>query len=144
MSSDERKIAERMLMNELKELQKENWVDVEVGCVGASCIIYSRLNVADAISTQPRDGNLFLWDVALIVVNPTSLYSGAYLKVCSSRLCVVATEFTDSLGFLGRTQDPEKLSHEPARVSFYTSPLPPKHLHRRETVHFDSPCTRGG
>ncbi|KAH0609854.1 uncharacterized protein H6S33_012400 [Morchella sextelata] len=57
MSSDERKIAERMLMNELKELQKENWVDVE-----------------------PRDGNLFLWDVALIVVNPTSLYSGAYLK----------------------------------------------------------------
>jgi ubiquitin-conjugating enzyme E2 R len=57
MSSDERKIAERMLMNELKELQKENWVDVE-----------------------PHDGNLFLWDVALIVVNPTSLYSGAYLK----------------------------------------------------------------
>lgn len=30
MSSDERKIAERMLMNELKELQKENWVDVDV------------------------------------------------------------------------------------------------------------------
>jgi hypothetical protein len=33
MSSDERKIAERMLMKELKELQKENWVDVEVCCV---------------------------------------------------------------------------------------------------------------
>lgn len=29
-SPDERKIAERMLMNELKELQKEKWVNVEV------------------------------------------------------------------------------------------------------------------
>lgn len=41
-----------------------------------------RWAVANLLS-QPRDGNLFLWDVALIVVNPTSLYSGAYLKVCS-------------------------------------------------------------
>jgi len=30
MSTDERKIAERMLMSELKELQKENWVHAEV------------------------------------------------------------------------------------------------------------------
>jgi len=29
---------------------------------------------------QPREGNLFLWDVALVVLNPTSLYHGAYLK----------------------------------------------------------------
>ncbi|CCX12020.1 ubiquitin-conjugating enzyme/RWD-like protein [Pyronema domesticum] len=57
MSADDRKIAERMLMTELKELDKENWVNVEA-----------------------RDGNLFLWDVALIVLNPTSLYHGAYLK----------------------------------------------------------------
>jgi len=28
--ADERKIAERMLMNELKELSKENWVNAEV------------------------------------------------------------------------------------------------------------------
>jgi membrane protein insertase Oxa1/YidC/SpoIIIJ len=35
MSSDERKIAERMLMNELKELQKENWVDVEVSPISS-------------------------------------------------------------------------------------------------------------
>ena len=28
--ADERKIAERMLMNELKELAKENWVNAEV------------------------------------------------------------------------------------------------------------------
>lgn len=57
MSADERKIAERMLMTELKELQKENWVTAEV-----------------------KDGNLFHWTVALIVTNPTSLYHGAYLK----------------------------------------------------------------
>ena len=37
---------------------------------------------------QPRDGNLFLWDIALIVVNPTSLYCGAYLKVLLSALFV--------------------------------------------------------
>jgi hypothetical protein len=30
MSGDERKIAERMLMTELKELEKENWVHAEV------------------------------------------------------------------------------------------------------------------
>lgn len=30
MSGDERKIAERMLMAELKELEKENWVRAEV------------------------------------------------------------------------------------------------------------------
>ncbi|KAI5790167.1 ubiquitin-conjugating enzyme/RWD-like protein [Geopyxis carbonaria] len=57
MSTDERKIAERMLMNELKELQKENWV-----------------------SAEATNGNLFVWDVALIVMNPDSLYHGAYLK----------------------------------------------------------------
>lgn len=57
MSADERKIAERMLMSELKELQKENWVHAEA-----------------------KDGNLFVWDVALVVANPTSLYHGAYLK----------------------------------------------------------------
>jgi ubiquitin-conjugating enzyme E2 R len=57
MSTDERKIAERVLMGELKELQKENWVHAEA-----------------------RDGNLFLWDVALVVLNPTSLYYGGYLK----------------------------------------------------------------
>jgi len=57
MSSEERKVAERILMGELKEIQKENWVVAE-----------------------PKNGNLFLWDIALIVLNPTSLYYGAYLR----------------------------------------------------------------
>ncbi|TGZ84893.1 putative ubiquitin conjugating enzyme [Ascodesmis nigricans] len=57
MSSGDIKVAERILMGELKELQKENWVTAE-----------------------PRNGNLFIWDVALVVVNPTSMYHGAYLK----------------------------------------------------------------
>lgn len=30
MSLEERKVAERILMGELKELQKENWVEAEV------------------------------------------------------------------------------------------------------------------
>lgn len=39
-------------------------------------IVCSQLTVC----LQPRDGNLFVWDVALVVLNPTSLYHGAYLK----------------------------------------------------------------
>lgn len=144
MSSDERKIAERMLMNELKELQKENWVDVEV-CSGFS------LSFTPAVTNviyfgQPREGNLFLWDVALIVVNPTSLYSGAYLKVPYS-ITPHVYSLSDILirwVCLGRTQDPEKLPHEPTRVPLHTSSLPPQHLQGRQAVYFDSPCTWRG
>jgi DNA-binding HxlR family transcriptional regulator len=45
MSVDERKIAERMLMLELKELQKENWVNAEVSEAeeqGFSCFTHRR------------------------------------------------------------------------------------------------------
>lgn len=50
-------MAERILMNEYKELQKEEWVHVEL-----------------------KDDNIFRWEVALIVLNPTSLYYGGYFK----------------------------------------------------------------
>lgn len=36
--ADERKIAERMLMNELKELSKENWVNAEVRGLSCACL----------------------------------------------------------------------------------------------------------
>lgn len=50
-------MAERILMNEFKELQKEEWVHVQL-----------------------KDDNIFRWEVALIVLNPTSLYYGGYFK----------------------------------------------------------------
>jgi len=49
--------AERILMNEFKELQREEWVHVQL-----------------------KDDNIFRWEVALIVLNPTSLYYGGYFK----------------------------------------------------------------
>lgn len=50
-------MAERILMNEFKALQKEQWVKVE-------------LNNDDILN----------WDVALIVLNPDSLYYGGFFK----------------------------------------------------------------
>jgi len=44
-------------MNEFKELQQEEWVHVQL-----------------------KDDNIFRWEVALIVLNPTSLYYGGYFK----------------------------------------------------------------
>ncbi|CRG87681.1 ubiquitin-conjugating enzyme E2 R [Talaromyces islandicus] len=50
-------MAERILMNEFKALSKENWVNIEL-----------------------RDEDIFRWDVALIVLNPDSMYYGGYFK----------------------------------------------------------------
>ncbi|KAG9518466.1 putative ubiquitin conjugating enzyme, partial [Aureobasidium melanogenum] len=50
-------MAERVLMNEFKALSKESWTNVEL--IGE---------------------NIFSWHVALIVINPDSIYNGAYFK----------------------------------------------------------------
>ncbi|MCJ1300832.1 hypothetical protein MMC08_003631 [Hypocenomyce scalaris] len=50
-------MAERILMNEYKMLSLEKWVNVEL-----------------------HDDNVFDWDIALIVLNPDSLYYGGYFK----------------------------------------------------------------
>ncbi|KAJ5562911.1 hypothetical protein N7535_002642 [Penicillium sp. DV-2018c] len=50
-------MAERILMNEYKSLLKEKWVHVQL-----------------------HNDNIFNWDVALIVINPDSLYYGGYFK----------------------------------------------------------------
>ncbi|KAK6349643.1 hypothetical protein TWF696_005925 [Orbilia brochopaga] len=54
-------MAERILMNEFKQLSKPGeipWLNVQLG----------------------KGDNLFLWDVAIIVLNPTSVYNGGYFK----------------------------------------------------------------
>ncbi|KAJ5775300.1 uncharacterized protein N7511_000311 [Penicillium nucicola] len=50
-------MAERILMNEYKALLKEKWVNVEL-----------------------HNDDIFNWDVALIVINPDSMYYGGYFK----------------------------------------------------------------
>ncbi|EPS37645.1 hypothetical protein H072_8667 [Dactylellina haptotyla CBS 200.50] len=54
-------MAERILMNEFKKLSQPGeipWLNVQLG----------------------KSDDLFLWDVAIIVLNPTSLYYGGYFK----------------------------------------------------------------
>ncbi|KAA6412158.1 MAG: ubiquitin conjugating enzyme [Lasallia pustulata] len=50
-------MAERILMNEYKTLSQEKWVNVEL-----------------------HEDNVFDWDIALILLNPDSLYYGGYFK----------------------------------------------------------------
>ncbi|MCJ1393824.1 hypothetical protein MMC18_006700 [Xylographa bjoerkii] len=50
-------MAERILMNEYKALSKERWVNVEL-----------------------HNDDIFKWDIALIILNPDSLYYGGYFK----------------------------------------------------------------
>jgi hypothetical protein len=50
-------MAERLLMNEYKDLAKEKWLNIEL-----------------------NNDNVFDWTIALIVLNPDSLYYGGYFK----------------------------------------------------------------
>ncbi|EOD47699.1 ubiquitin conjugating enzyme [Neofusicoccum parvum] len=50
-------MAERVLMNEYKALSQESWTNIEL-----------------------VNENIFEWDVALIVLNPDSIYYGGYFK----------------------------------------------------------------
>ncbi|OAX79079.1 hypothetical protein ACJ72_06604 [Emergomyces africanus] len=50
-------MAQRILMNEFKSLAGEKWVHIEL-----------------------HNDDIFRWNVALIVLNPDSLYYGGYFK----------------------------------------------------------------
>jgi ubiquitin-conjugating enzyme E2 R len=52
-------MAQKRLMQELLPLQKEKWVHIETD-----------------------EASLFRWKVGLWVVNPDSVWHGAFLKVC--------------------------------------------------------------
>lgn len=72
-----------ILAKELKALQKEKWVNIEVDTRllhriirGQTLIWISQLNKG----SNGEDENLFDWSVALIVTNPESVYYGGYFK----------------------------------------------------------------
>lgn len=50
-------MAERILMNEYKSLVHEDWVNIDL-----------------------HEEDIFKWDIAVIVLNPESLYYGGYLR----------------------------------------------------------------
>ncbi|KAL2360226.1 hypothetical protein RJZ56_006894, partial [Blastomyces dermatitidis] len=50
-------MAQRILMNEFKSLASEKWVHIEL-----------------------NNDDIFHWNIALIVLNPDSLYYGGYFK----------------------------------------------------------------
>lgn len=61
-------------MKEYKELSKEKWLQIEVSpaCPPAT---RTRSNML-----QLDDDNIYRWNIALIILNPDSLYYGGYFK----------------------------------------------------------------
>lgn len=67
-------MAERILMNEYKALSQEKWVNVEVNHFPSSPANHPNLTTP----SQLKDDDIFNWTIALIIINPDSLYYGGY------------------------------------------------------------------
>lgn len=63
-------------MNEFKALLKEKWVNVQVSL---PIFQVSQLRLLTDFA-QLHNDDIFNWDVALIVINPDSMYYGGYFK----------------------------------------------------------------
>lgn len=75
--------AQRVLMNEFKALSKETWTNIEVGSAVVSMANIewrSPMSAQRLTASQLMNDNVFEWSVALIVLNPDSLYYGGYFK----------------------------------------------------------------
>jgi ubiquitin-conjugating enzyme E2 R len=69
-------MSKNVLMNEYKALAKEKWVEIDVS-------FRSRNTVFECLLTCGQLGDeedLYNWTIALIVINPDSLYYGGYFK----------------------------------------------------------------
>lgn len=72
-------MAERILMNEYKTLSKEPWTNIEV--IPKLTPTESKLHeVILTVHFQLINENIYEWSVALIPLNPDSLYYGGYFK----------------------------------------------------------------
>lgn len=72
-------MAERILLNEFKSLVKEKWVNIEVRSLFRPLYILSQTLIFSSF-TQLNNEDIFDWNVALIILNPDSLYYGGYFK----------------------------------------------------------------
>lgn len=74
--------AQRLLANEFKALDKEKWTHIEVSCLNRVPDPFglARSQTTVANNSQLINENVFEWSVALIVLNPDSLYYGGYFK----------------------------------------------------------------
>ncbi|KAI4151485.1 MAG: hypothetical protein L6R39_002027 [Caloplaca ligustica] len=72
-------MAERILMNEFKALSQEKWVNVEVSpqLTTEQGFFFQDGRSTDTVE-QLKNEDMFNWTVALIVINPDSLYYGGY------------------------------------------------------------------
>ena len=71
-------MAERILLNEYKALAQEKWVNVEVR---PDPLPHSaHLKPPTLTALELKEDDIFNWNVALIVINPDSLYYGGYFK----------------------------------------------------------------
>ena len=74
-------MAERILVKEFKALAQEKWVHIEV-CwpliFPQAAVEYS--SYTDIFGIQLDNDDIFKWNVALIILNPDSLYYGGYFK----------------------------------------------------------------
>ena len=66
-----------LLMKEYKDLQREKWVSIDVRHTDLSHI-EQEANYATYL--QLKDNDIYTWDLALIVIDPDSLYYGGYFK----------------------------------------------------------------
>jgi len=62
-------------MSELHALQKEKWVNIEVG------ISIRPTDLRWMAEYRQQADNLFRWKMALMVINPDSVFNGGYFRV---------------------------------------------------------------
>ena len=67
-------MSKSVLMKEYKELAKEKWVKIEVRTYQIATF------GAQLTTLQLDEEDIYNWNVALIVINPDSLYYGGYLR----------------------------------------------------------------
>lgn len=67
--------SKNILLKEYKNLAKEKWVKIDVSL---RHILF--LHNADADNSQMDEEDIYRWNLALIVLNPDSLYYGGYFK----------------------------------------------------------------
>jgi ubiquitin-conjugating enzyme E2 R len=69
-------MSKNVLMNEYKALAKEKWVEIEVLDSLPERILRNSLTCMQLGDEE----DLYNWTIALIVINPDSLYYGGYFK----------------------------------------------------------------